>query len=78
MNHVKTFEFTITYSNSLWPAQAEEGMTWREWVVSDYRIAGASVTPNGTIRLSGACIVCDNDGEVNADDIILAQHYDAS
>ena len=62
----KMIEFTIngvTY-------QAEEGMTWKEWINSEYNISGFFVLSYGDVLSPEGALVVD----VSVDDVIIPSH----
>lgn len=53
------------------PGQAEEGMTWGEWVASDYNIWGFAQNSSGNIAIYSGLYIRYNGLLVKANDIIV-------
>jgi hypothetical protein len=67
-----TISFTITYNNgTIETYEAENGMTWGEWVESSYN-TGGFVDYNGEINVGGGFVYAG--GRVKASDIIQADY----
>lgn len=72
---VQVIEFIISDSGRITTLQAEEGMTWQDWVNSEYNIDGGYVVYNSEIWTSSFSGVINN---VTPQDIIVAKKYTLS
>ena len=79
---VNIIEFTITGFGNSYTLNAEEGMTWGEWVESEYNTIGFTNGNSegdwvGTIYY-GVSFVYYNDNSLDAEDVIVSGgYYDA-
>jgi hypothetical protein len=55
--------------------QAIEGMTWKEWINSEYNTNGFYIKNNSPYAQNGITVICKNLASVNLYDIIIEAEY---
>ena len=60
------------YLGSSTPQQAEEGMTWREWIGSNYNTEGITIVNTNNVGEGEAILIAPDLSEVHPDDVIIS------
>ena len=71
---VNTIDFYLGWVDD--PQHAEEGMTWREWVNTEYNTHGLTIS--GNYLVIGEAMLDYNGAPVNPDDTIIADTWDGT
>lgn len=74
---VEKFVNNISFSINGTPYQAENGMTWREWLTSQYNVDGYRLYSDGTIKAEGYDTAITSQFFVSIDSITLCSGDDA-